>query len=103
MKIIPAIARAPAPEAFSGAPYAQAAAAAGEHAPYLNMLMRRRPDLLADIDAEWPARLLAQACAEAAAIAAAPPEIGEGMRTLRRAKQTAHLAIAIADPAAPGC
>src|SRR5690606_29681191 len=53
--------------------------------------------LLADIDANWPQRLLTQAIAEANALALAPPAIVEGMRTLRRAKQAAHLAIAIAD------
>ncbi|HRP12125.1 MAG TPA: glutamine-synthetase adenylyltransferase, partial [Terricaulis sp.] len=97
MKIAPALSAGPAPAPFAGAPFAQAAAAAAAHAPYLNRLMQTRPDLLESVDAEWPARVLAQACADAAAIAAAPLEITEGMRVLRRAKQAAHLAIAIAD------
>ena len=97
MIITPARASGAAPAPFAASPFAQAAAAAHEHAPYLRRLMNARPDLLADIDANWPERLLTQAIAEANALALAPPAIVEGMRTLRRAKQAAHLAIAIAD------
>jgi len=95
--ISPALARGAGADAFAQTPFAQAAAAAAENAPYLARLMQMRGDLLHDVDAEWPARVLAQACADAAAIAAHPPEITEGMHALRRAKQSAHLAIAIAD------
>lgn len=74
-----------------------ARAAALEHAPYLQRLMRRREDLLADIDETWPQRLVARAMAEAAAVEAAPPHLEEGMRALRRAKNCVHLGLAIAD------
>jgi glutamate-ammonia-ligase adenylyltransferase len=93
----PALARSAPPAAFAGSPWADAAAALVEHAPYLARLIERRADLLADIDAQWPERLLAQALADAAAITASPPGMDEGMRALRRAKDAVHLAAAIAD------
>jgi len=95
--IRPALSQASAPAPFSGGPFAEAAAAACAHAPYLSRVINRRGDLLVDIDAGWADRLLAQACADARAIATAPPEINAGMRTLRRAKEATHLAIALAD------
>jgi len=84
-------------DAFAGTPWAAAAEAARSHAPYLKRLIERRADLLGGIDAQWPDRLLAQALADAAALAADPPALEEGMRTLRRAKDAVHLAAAIAD------
>lgn len=83
--------------AFSGTPWADAAEAACTHAPYLRRLIERRPDLLDSVDAQWPERLLAQALADAAALAADTPALEDGMRTLRRAKDAVHLAAAIAD------
>lgn len=90
-------ARGAAPPAFAGGPWAQAAASATENAPYLHRLMQRRVDLLIDTDAEWPDRLIQQALTQAAAIAAAPPPIEDGMRALRAGKDAVHLAVAIAD------
>ncbi len=83
--------------AFAGGPWADAALTAFEHAPYLKRISLRRPDLLEDADAAWAERLLAQAIADADAIAADPPSLEEGMRILRRAKDAVHLATAIAD------
>jgi glutamate-ammonia-ligase adenylyltransferase len=97
VKITPALTRGPAPAAFAASPFAEAAAAAEAHAPYLRRLMLRRDDLIVDVGAAWPERVLAHACADANAVALAPPEMADGMRVLRRAKQAAHLAIAIAD------
>ncbi len=90
-------ARAAAPQNFAGSPWAGAAAAAVAHAPYLKRLIERRPDLSANPDADWPERLLREAVDEAVSIAAAPPPMDDGMRTLRRAKDAVHLAVAIAD------
>ena len=97
MKIGPARGGGAAPTLFAGSAFAEAAAAAHQHAPYLRRLIEVRSDLLVDIDAAWPERVLAQAIADAHAIALSPPEIAEGMRILRRAKQAAHLCIALAD------
>ncbi|MET0181487.1 MAG: bifunctional [glutamine synthetase] adenylyltransferase/[glutamine synthetase]-adenylyl-L-tyrosine phosphorylase, partial [Caulobacterales bacterium] len=77
--------------------FGAARAAASEHAPYLERLMRRREDLLAEIGEQWPQRLLDQAMTQAAAIAAEPPQLEEGMRLLRRAKDAVHLGLAMAD------
>jgi glutamate-ammonia-ligase adenylyltransferase len=93
----PALAHGAPPAAFAGSPWAGAAASVFEHAPYLRRLIERRGDLVADVDADWPRRLLADALAQANAIATAPPALDEGMRTLRRAKDAVHLAVAIAD------
>lgn len=93
----PALSSAPPPAAFAGSPFASAVAALIEHAPYLKRLTERRPDLLDNPDSDWPERLLAQALADADAIAADPPPIEDGMRTLRRAKDAVHLAAAVAD------
>jgi [glutamine synthetase] adenylyltransferase / [glutamine synthetase]-adenylyl-L-tyrosine phosphorylase len=93
----PAIARGAAPPQFAGSPFEQAAASAIEHAPYLKRLIDRRPDLLADVNARWPERMLDEAIAMAMNIAAAPPSMDEGMRLLRRAKDAVHLAAALAD------
>lgn len=92
----PALGSGAAP-AFVGTVWHEAAAAGVAHAPYLGRLIDRRPDLCMDLDAEWPARLLAHALAEAAFIAADPPAIDEAMQRLRRAKDAVHLAVAIAD------
>ncbi len=84
-------------EAFAGGPWADAAHAAFTHAPYLKRISLRRADLLEDAGADWPERLLLQALADAAAIAADPPPLEEGMRILRRAKDAVHLSAAVAD------
>jgi len=93
----PAIARGRAPPEFAGSPFEEAAAGAVSQAPYLKRLMERRRDLLADLDASWPDRLLRNAVATAEAIAAAPPAMDEGMRAMRVAKQAVHLGVALAD------
>jgi glutamate-ammonia-ligase adenylyltransferase len=93
----PAISRGAAPPQFAGSPFEQAAASAIAHAPYLKRLIDRRPDLLANVDARGPERMLADALATAANIAASPPSMDEGMRVLRRAKDAVHLAAALAD------
>ena len=92
-----AIATDEAPSAFAGTMWAQAAAAAAQNAPYLRRLIERRADLFGNLDPDWPQRIVSRAIAEANAIAAAPPPMDEAMRTLRRAKQAVHLAVAIAD------
>src|SRR5262245_49159530 len=97
MRIAPALARGAPPDVFAGSVWADAAASATENAPYLRMLIDRRADLLHDLGAEWPQRVLDQALAEARAIALAPPSLDEGMRILRRGKQAVHLAAALAD------
>ncbi|MGE0741049.1 MAG: bifunctional [glutamine synthetase] adenylyltransferase/[glutamine synthetase]-adenylyl-L-tyrosine phosphorylase [Hyphomonadaceae bacterium] len=71
--------------------------AARAHAPYLWRLSERRPDLLQDIGGGWAERLVAEALADARAIAAAPPPMDEAMTRLRRAKDAVHFATAIAD------
>lgn len=96
-RVGPALAREAPPAAFAGSPWADAAAAAAEHAPYLRRLIDRRPDLLEQLDTGWAERLLAQAMADAAAIEASPPSLEDGMRVLRRAKDAVHLATALAD------
>lgn len=88
---------ATSPAVFRGGPWERAVSAAISHAPYLKRLIERRGDLCVDIDADWPARLVSDAMAQAAAIARDPPAIEEGMRVLRRAKQSVHLAAAVAD------
>src|SRR5262245_14399327 len=95
--VAPALPRGPAPAAFESGPWRDAAAAAVSHAPYLKRLMERRPDLLVDADSGWAERLLQQALATAHQIALSPPAFEEGMRALRRAKDEAHLAAALAD------
>jgi len=85
------------PEAFAGSVWQQASAAASSHAPYLRRLMLRRPDLLVSPDEAWAERALAEAISAAEAIALAPPPIEEAMVILRRAKDAAHLAAALAD------
>jgi glutamate-ammonia-ligase adenylyltransferase len=93
----PALARTPAPAAFSGSVWAEAAAAARDHAPYLRRLMERRADLLASPDESWAERLVQDAIAAAASVAREPPSFEEAMRILRRAKDAVHLAVAVAD------
>ncbi len=92
-----ALASEAGPDAFSGTVWQQASAAAASRAPYLRRLMMRRPDLLASPDEAWAERILHEAIATADAIAAAPPPIEEAMVRLRRAKDGAHLAAALAD------
>jgi [glutamine synthetase] adenylyltransferase / [glutamine synthetase]-adenylyl-L-tyrosine phosphorylase len=92
-----AVGRGAPPAPVAGTRWAEAAAAAEESAPYLRRLMARRPDLLDGADENWPERLLREAMGAAAAIAQAPPPLEEAMRSLRRAKDAAHLAVAIAD------
>src|SRR5262249_23556066 len=82
---------------FAGTRWENAAALAHDNAPYLRRLMERRDDLLADVDEEWPSRLLREAIADGEGIAAEPRGIDEAMRALRRAKDATHLATAIAD------
>jgi len=82
---------------LAGSPWAQAAACAQDNAPYLKRLMERRHDLLVDIDAAWPERLMAEAIAAANQVALAPPRIEEAMVLLRRAKDAAHLGASMAD------
>ncbi|MES1200399.1 MAG: bifunctional [glutamine synthetase] adenylyltransferase/[glutamine synthetase]-adenylyl-L-tyrosine phosphorylase [Pseudomonadota bacterium] len=93
----PAVAPPGAASPLDAAPWAQAAASASAHAPYLNRLLARRVDLLVDADAMWSDRLQADALATADAIAAEPPDMETGMAALRRAKQAVHLGVAIAD------
>lgn len=95
--VTPAIGDAPAPEAFRGAPWEAAAAAAVQHAPYLRRLLERRGDLCAAPDRDWAQRLCDGACALADQIAREPVGMYEGMRALRRAKDQVHLACALAD------
>jgi glutamate-ammonia-ligase adenylyltransferase len=85
------------PPAFAGAIWAEAAAAASAHAPYLRRLIEHRDDLFGNLDADWPARIVADSIAQADAIALDPPPMDEAMRALRRGKQAVHLAVAIAD------
>ncbi len=92
----PALARGAPPAAFANSAWADAATSAVAHAPYLRRLIERRPDLNAAGE-DWADRLVADALATAAQIAAAPPPIEDGMRTLRRAKDAVHLATALAD------
>lgn len=93
----PALARLAAPAAFSHDRWAQAAAAAISHAPYLARLIERRPDLVDGMGADWPEHLLQGARRAADDIARRPPPLEAGMRVLRRAKDAVHLAAAIAD------
>lgn len=75
------------------------------NAPYLARLMQRRPDLLAALDdanPRWPFALADRAIEDARALAANAPEIESGMRELRRAKDAAHLGLALAEIAANG-
>ncbi|MBX3430766.1 MAG: bifunctional [glutamine synthetase] adenylyltransferase/[glutamine synthetase]-adenylyl-L-tyrosine phosphorylase [Hyphomonadaceae bacterium] len=95
--IRPALASEHGPDAFAGSVWQQASAAAVSHAPYLRRLMLRRPDLLESPDERWAERILEQALAAADAIARSPPSIDEAMIILRRAKDAAHLAAALAD------
>jgi len=93
----PATPRGAAPPEFAGSPFELAAASAIAHAPYLKRLIERRNDLLVDLDAEWPERQLRAALDTARTIAASPPGMDEGMHALRRAKDSVHLAVALAD------
>jgi glutamate-ammonia-ligase adenylyltransferase len=86
-----------APEAFAGSPWAEAAAAALAHAPYLRRLILRRGDLLSALDEDWPDRQVHGALAVARAIGADPPPIEVAMAALRRAKDAVHLSVALAD------
>ena len=95
--VAPALPGAPPPAALANTPWANAASAAISYAPYLKRLIERRPDLLEAADAAWAERLLHEALATADAIAATPPALEDGMRALRRAKESVHLAVAIAD------
>lgn len=95
--VSPALAIGATPSAFVGAQWEKAVSAAAAHAPYLRRLLARREDLCVDLDATWPDRLIANAIAQASAIAAAPPALEEGMQILRRGKDAVHLAAAIAD------
>ncbi|HRE44553.1 MAG TPA: bifunctional [glutamine synthetase] adenylyltransferase/[glutamine synthetase]-adenylyl-L-tyrosine phosphorylase [Terricaulis sp.] len=97
MKITPARGGGAAPDVFAQSPYAEAAAAACAHAPYLRRLIERGGPLLADVDEGWPARVVAACLAEADAIAHAPAPMDEAMPRLRRAKSALHLAVALAD------
>jgi glutamate-ammonia-ligase adenylyltransferase len=92
-----ALGRGAPPSAFANSPWAQAAASAVEHAPYLKRLIVRRDDLFDDVDAAWPQRWVDAALNAASSIAADPPAIDEAMHRLRRAKDEVHLATAIAD------
>ncbi|MBC7768846.1 MAG: bifunctional [glutamine synthetase] adenylyltransferase/[glutamine synthetase]-adenylyl-L-tyrosine phosphorylase [Phycisphaerales bacterium] len=93
----PGIARGSPPSAFAGGPWAQAASAAIECAPYLKRLIERRPDLVESADDGWAERIIADAVRTAQGIAADPPPLEEAMRALRRAKDAVHLATALAD------
>lgn len=92
-----ALARDAAPGVFENTPWQEAASAAISHAPYLKRLIERRADLIEAVDADWPERLLREALEIVNAIARDPPPLEEAMRALRRAKDAAHLAVAIAD------
>jgi hypothetical protein len=59
--------------------------------------MARRADLLTSPDEDWAERMLHEAIARSARRSNAPPPIEEAMVILRRAKDAAHLAAAIAD------
>ncbi|ANP44886.1 bifunctional [glutamine synthetase] adenylyltransferase/[glutamine synthetase]-adenylyl-L-tyrosine phosphorylase [Candidatus Viadribacter manganicus] len=85
------------PDAFVGTVWQQASSAAASHAPHLRRLMERRPDLLSSPNEAWAERILHEAIAAADAIAVAPPPIEEAMVILRRAKDGAQLASALAD------
>lgn len=97
MRVAPALAHSPAPDAFAGTPWADAAASAVANAPYLRTLIERRGDLLQNLDEAWPQRVLDAALAQTRAIVLEPPPMDEAMRDLRRAKQAVHLAAALAD------
>ncbi|MBL8538058.1 MAG: bifunctional [glutamine synthetase] adenylyltransferase/[glutamine synthetase]-adenylyl-L-tyrosine phosphorylase [Hyphomonadaceae bacterium] len=91
-----AIVRSTSPTAGYG-DWSNALAAASEHAPYLRRLIGRRDDLLAEVEGDWPTRMLDLALAEAHDVEESPPPIAEAMLRLRYAKDIAHLAIAVAD------
>lgn len=93
----PALALGAPPPPLVGTPWADAAAAAVASAPYLKRLIERRPDLVENADEAWADRSLADAMRAAEEIAQSPPPIEEAMRTLRRAKDAVHLAVALAD------
>lgn len=95
--VTPALARGAPPAALAGTPWADAAAAAIASAPYLKRLIERRSDLLDGADDSWAERKLSEALVAANEIALSPPPIEEAMRTLRRAKDAVHLAVALAD------
>lgn len=95
--VMPGLGNAAPPAPFAGTIWAQAAASAAGSAPYLRRLMERRPDLLEGADETWAERLLAEALAQAQAIALDPPPIEEAMVILRRAKDAVHLVTATAD------
>jgi len=93
----PALALGAPPPALRSTSWADAAAAAVASAPYLKRLIERRPDLLESADDSWADRLVGDALRAADDIARTPPPINEAMRTLRRAKDAVHLAVALAD------
>ncbi len=96
----PALAPRVAPseaQAFAGSSWFAAGASAAANAPYLARLMRVRGELLVDLDEDWPTRVLGAAIRTADDIALCERGVEESMRLLRRAKQDAHLAIALAD------
>ncbi len=95
--IAKALALGAPPAPFRDTPWAEAAAAACAHAPYLKRLIARQEDICFDIDETWPERTLAHALATTQHVAAAPPPLDESMLLLRRAKDAVHLATALAD------
>ena len=95
--ITPALGGADAPASFAGSTWQRAASAAQTFTPYLRRLMERREDLIAAPDDDLPERLIASAVAAATSVAANPPPMEEAMTILRRAKDAAHLACALAD------
>ncbi len=87
-----------APSEGRGGPWGRAIVAAEAHAPYLRRLMARRPDLMDGADAtDWPERMMAAAMEQAQALARDDHDLEAGMIALRRAKDGAHLALAMLD------
>jgi len=70
---------------------------AGPYSPYLSRLVRRMPQVAERLRAEAPAAVLDAALAEARAAGAVAGPLEAPMKSLRRAKEAAHLAIAAAD------
>ena len=100
MSTMPIVRPAIGPEsdgAFGDTPWAHALNAARAYAPYLARLLRRREDLLVDLDADWPDRLVRSAIGDAEAIVRELPSTDEAMHRLRRGKDCVHLGAAIAD------
>lgn len=92
-----ALSYAPAPAPFVGTPWESVAAAASENAPYLKRLINRSERLFDALDEAWPERTVNAALSSAVALARDPPPLAEGMHALRLAKDSVHLACAIAD------